>query len=114
MLFRSPRDLVAKLAGAASLNGIPLTILQAEQLSLVIADSSARYRRGESARVAEVDWAKIDLRAAEILSPEQQMQFKTIEPIGGGISRWMTDFDRAMEAARKSSGPASPTKPSGG
>jgi hypothetical protein len=108
-----PRDVVAQLAGAASLNGIALTPTQTDQLCQVIAGASSRYQRGENASVSEVDWTMVDLRAAEILSPEQLTLFKTAEPIGGGLSRWMSQFNRAMDAARKSSQSQPAAKPTG-
>jgi hypothetical protein len=44
-----------------------------------------------------------------VLSPDQLSLFKRIEPIGGGQSRWMAQFDRAMQEAQKSLATAKPS-----
>jgi hypothetical protein len=109
-----PRTVVRNLAGAASMNGIGLTPQQADQLMHALAGGSEGYRRGGNASVAEIDWSKADAQAAQILSPAQLALFQSIEPLGGGGSRWLSQLGQALDRAKKKLPAASSARPSGG
>jgi hypothetical protein len=110
------RGLVEKFAGVAVLEAAPLTALQAEQLTQVLAAASARYARGDKADVVDIDWNAADRRLAAVLSPIQLDLFRQIEPIGGGPSRFGARLDATLEAALKADEANRPSaeKPPGG
>jgi hypothetical protein len=67
----SVRPMAADLVGAATLQGVPLTSAQTEELVQTIADGSVRYRDGGSVKLADIDWNAVDAKAAGFLSPSQ-------------------------------------------
>jgi hypothetical protein len=95
------RAIVERFAGAMAIADKPMTADQAERLTEIVANASGPLANGRTDSSA-TDWSVVDERAASVLSPEQLALFKRIEPIGGGPSRWMANFDRAMKEARKS------------
>jgi hypothetical protein len=95
------RAIVERFAGAMAIADKPVTAEQAERLTEIVAAASGPLSNGRTDSSA-TDWSVVDEHAASVLSPEQLALFKRIEPIGGGQSRWMANFDRAMKEARKS------------
>ena len=86
------------LVYSAALRQVPGDTHRAQDVAQVVFTTLARGRIDPSS----TDWSVVDHRAASVLSPQQLSLFKRIEPIGGGQSRWMAQFDRAMQEARKS------------
>lgn len=82
------RNAVSRLAGAATVTGVPFTTQQAEQLVRMVANASSDYRGGGNAFLFAVDWAMVDEEAETILSEAQMNLFKTIEPPGEGGRHW--------------------------
>lgn len=103
------RNIVVRgLAGAAALQGIPLTPQQGDQLfqaalNFVGPDSSAV--KGD-ALARKVDWAAFETHAQSILSPQQFALFRSMAPPAGFKSRWEYELDaavqRTLEAGAKS------------
>jgi hypothetical protein len=65
------RTFVGQLAGAAAVEGTPLTLEQADALAQAIASTTPTYSLGGEALITKVDWSKADGQAAQILSPAQ-------------------------------------------
>ena len=63
--------LVERLAGAAAVDGVPITAEQAEKMSRAVAAASARFENGGSVELATVAWEKADAVAREVLTPTQ-------------------------------------------
>jgi hypothetical protein len=99
------REIVERFVGAAVINDVPMTWPQAEQFTRVIAEASPAFQAGKSASMPTIDWPQVDARAANVLSPAQLALFQRIEPIGGGASRWSSQLQQAMDAARNSASP---------
>ena len=95
--------LVRGLAGAAALEGIPLTAHQGVQLLQAAIGVSGRTdgAKGEQ-MVQAIDWAALDALARHILSPAQFALFTTVAPPSGFSSRWKYQVDaevlRALQA----------------
>lgn len=94
------RTIIERFAGAMAVADRPLTAQQAEDLTQMIATASASSS-GRRIDPATIDWTVVDQQARSVLSPEQFALFQRTEPIGGGSSRWMMQFSRAMDDARK-------------
>jgi hypothetical protein len=63
-------------------------------------------RAGGRVDPSRIDWAAVDGQAQHVLSPVQLALFQRIEPVGGGPSRWMAQFNRAMQEAQQRSSAA--------
>ncbi len=92
------RETVNHLAGAAALNGVPLTADQAERLTAILAAAGKSGRNGVN--LSNIDWAAVDLQAQGVLSAAQLALFQQTEPIGGGASRWSARLNKEMEKAQ--------------
>jgi hypothetical protein len=95
------RAIVERFAGAMAIADKPITAGQAERLTEIVAQASGAAGR-DRIDLGRTDWSQVDERAASVLSAEQLALFTRIEPVGGGQSRWMAQFNRAMQEARKS------------
>jgi hypothetical protein len=95
------RGIVERFAGAMAIADKPMTAEQADRLTEIVAQASGSSSRGRL-DPSTTNWTVVDERAASVLSPDQLVLFKRIEPVGGGQSRWMAQFDRAIQDARSS------------
>lgn len=86
------------LAGAAALEGIPLTEQQGEQLIQVIFDVGGSHLSGPRQDLSKVDWDVVEVRAQSILSPAQLTLFKRTAPPTSFSSR---QSQRLQEAVRR-------------
>jgi hypothetical protein len=93
------RAIIERFAGALALADRPLTAAQAESLTQAVAASASSS--GRRIDPTTIDWAFVDQQAQGVLSSEQFALFRRIEPVGGGSSRWMIQFERAINDARK-------------
>lgn len=101
----SLRTIVGKVAGAATLAGVPLSPQQAEQLLLVMAQASANYQRGWAADVSDIDWTAVEANVGAVLGPEQRGFMSSIEPPGGMLhARWNTAVVKALKEREPGSG----------
>jgi hypothetical protein len=111
------RYMVGQFAGVAALDGNPLSPEQAGQMTQALAAASSTYRSGGSVSNSSIDWDAADQGVVGILTPAQLNLYWTIEPIGGGISRWsgrlLTLIDRAQKAEAAEARPAAPQPPRG-
>jgi hypothetical protein len=106
------RAVVDRFAGAAALANVPLTTLQADRLAQAIAEKSPAYQSGSTVDVVQVNWAELDAQSVAFLTPAQQALFRSIEPLGGGVSRWNARFSQAMQQAlAKTRAPSDPSMP---
>jgi len=100
----SPRMFVKQLAGTAVVEGEPLNAQQAERLTQVLANASARYPTGGGADLRAIDWDAADAQAQSVLTPMQFELFKNAR------TRAEMQLDAALqralerEAARMRSG----------
>lgn len=85
--------LAVQLAGIA-----PVTATQAERLTRVLAESSAGYRKGGNATMADVDWRVVDEEARAILTGVQFEIWRegTAHNVYGG-SRQEVEFKKLYE-----------------
>jgi hypothetical protein len=74
------RQLVNRFAGAAALEGRPLTPSQSDALTNALANASAPYNAGETADPNRVDWPVVLRESATILSEPQQLSFLNMIP----------------------------------
>lgn len=75
------RTFVGKIAGAATLAGLPMSVQQVETLTDFIAQTDPEYVAGGRANLQRVDWKQTEAQARAILAPEQMKFFQT-SPIG--------------------------------
>ncbi len=101
------RGVVQNFAGAAVLEAMPLTAQQADQLTQILAETSARYGNGGNADYNDIDWTTADRRLAGVLSEAQLKLFQQIEPLGGGPSRFGARLGIAFGQAMKADGAGS-------
>lgn len=94
------RAITERFAGAMAVADRPMTAEQAERLTQIMAEAGSLAPGTTRLDPASIQWATVDRRAAEVLSPEQFSLFKRIEPIGGGASRWIAQFNRALQDAQ--------------
>jgi hypothetical protein len=105
-------------AGAAALEGTPLTAQQGDQLWRAALTSASQDPKisGEQL-VVTIDWEKLDTQARQILSPAQFAVFTTTAYPSGFSPRGKYQLDavirRALQADAANSAPPV-TKPSGG
>jgi hypothetical protein len=95
------RAIVERFAGAMAIADKPITAGQAERLTEIVAQASGGGGGGRI-NLSGTNWSHVDEAAASVLTAEQLSLFTRIEPVGGGQSRWLAQFDRAMQEARKS------------
>lgn len=105
----SVRDLVGSVAGAALVEGVPLSAQQVERLVQALAETSESYRKGQTAMGIDFDWAAVELLLPGILSEQQLAFVRTMEAPGGGLFhiRWNAELVKATSAeakARRSAG----------
>lgn len=98
---RDAREAVQKFAGAAALADVPMTDDQAKRLTEAFAAASESYQKGGRVDWRRLNWTVADANIAAVLSPAQLALFQRIEPLGGGISRWMGILDQRMDLARQ-------------
>lgn len=65
------RAVINGVAGNLYYTSTPLTAEQGEQLTQILASSSAAYQKGQAARISEVDPAAVLAQAAQFLVPRQ-------------------------------------------
>jgi hypothetical protein len=70
------RNLVSRMAGAATVAGVPFTSQQTEQLVQVLANADSNYRRGGNASVRNIDWDAVETSARAILTEPQYAFFQ--------------------------------------
>jgi hypothetical protein len=93
---------VAGLAGAAAMEGVPLTAQQAERLvEAAVAATGDAATLGGTELAARIDWDALDARARQLLTPAQLMLFKTAAPPSGFPARWQFQIEAAIERAAK-------------
>lgn len=105
------RNIVVRgLAGAAAMEGVPLTAGQGDQL-LQAAMSAARAEAGAKPYdlIATVDWDAFDAQARQILTPEQFTLFSTLAPPSGFSSHWKYKLDAAVRRAQERDAALAPT-----
>jgi hypothetical protein len=106
---------VQNLVGASVLEGIPLSAVQAETVTKILADSAPGYHTGGAANFSDVDWTAADRQLANVLTPEQLKLFQQIEPMGGGPSRFgarlSTTFDAAIKSEKRDVAGTGPKAP---
>lgn len=91
---------VLGLAGAAALEGVPLTPQQGEQLFHAAQASAALDRTATGDQLLNaVDWKVLDVQARRILSRAQFALFKSSAPPSGFQSRWKYELDTAVRRA---------------
>lgn len=96
------REVVGMVAGMAAIEHVPLSPEQADALVRAAADASSNYRAGGSLVIVALDWAAVETRAREILSPAQFDIFQNMDPgpTRGGIqqSRLYSSVDLAKRS----------------
>lgn len=99
--------MIAGLAGAAALEGVPLTGEQGDRL-IQAALASPRADSGNAKDpVSRIDWEAMDARAREILTPAQYEIFTKAAPYSGFTNRFamkareLTDRAYAADVAAK-------------
>jgi hypothetical protein len=106
------------LAGAAALEGIPLSAQQGEQLFQAAVDAAGRDTKESGLQpVGAIDWDALDARARQILSPAQFALFQTVAPPSGFRSRWYYQLETVIGHAKQTDATAATTsapKPPGG
>lgn len=95
------RSVVEGFAGTAVLNGFPITAEQGNRLAETLAGATQDYGSGGRAEAATIDWASLDARLQQILSPPQLTLFKTAAPLGNTWSRWTTEMESAIRTAQQ-------------
>lgn len=96
------REIVASLAGATAMAGLPLDSDQAEQLTRVIA-AATRPPSSEPARGPVVDWNAVHEQASAFLSASQLTFIETTEAAGprGTGGRFLPALHAAIDAAAR-------------
>lgn len=112
------RDLVAGIAGGATLMGTTFSAEQLEKLVRILAASNADFQAGKPAISLTIDWEVVDAQAREILSEEQFHLFQTVEVAGPnrGSSRASAQFEALIGrvlAEEKKRGQPTTSKPPG-
>jgi len=109
------RFMVGQFAGAAAVEGSPLSLQQAEQMTQALAAASSAYRSGGSVDYLSLDWDAADQQIAGILTPAQRNLYQTTALLGDGISQWsgrlLRAFDQAKKAEAASTTPVPPKPP---
>jgi hypothetical protein len=111
------RGLVGRMAGVATVTGVPFTTEQVEQFTRLLKDANSDYRTGGNAYLFKIDWSMVDAQAGAILSEAQLNLVKTIEPPGGSGRFWGRVNRVLMQAEKADAEIAKPTpalKPGGG
>jgi hypothetical protein len=101
------------LAGAAALEGIPLTDQQGEQLMRAFITSGGADVRGKAQDLTGIDWAAVEEQARLILSPEQFALFQNTAPATSFSSRWRAQLNAAIRRAQEADAAAAAPKPPG-
>lgn len=89
-------------AGAAALEGVPITAEQGQRLfQAAVAVLSAPNAGGQSAgsAIERIDWDRLDAAARQILTPAQYTLFTTQAAPTGFSSRWKSQFEGAVRRA---------------
>ncbi|MFT3868341.1 MAG: hypothetical protein QM715_07575 [Nibricoccus sp.] len=90
------------LAGAAALEGCPITTAQTEQLiTATIAAGSDRDNPDRYLALKSVDWKTLETAARDILTPEQFTLFTTRSPLSGFRSRAQFEIDAVLASSLK-------------
>jgi hypothetical protein len=90
------------LAGAAALEGCPITPIQTEQLiSATIAAARDRDNPDRYLSLRSVDWKTLEAAASDILTPEQFTLFTTRAPLSGFQSRAQFEIDALVASSLK-------------
>jgi hypothetical protein len=104
---------VASLAGIAAIDGAPIGREQVEQLTRVLADAGVGRENRRPRGAPSVDWAAIDAKAAQILTPAQWALFRSVNT-GAYTTRWNIAVDDAIWRAQQSESANTSVKISGG
>lgn len=103
----SVRGMVSTIAGVTVLEGVPLSLSQADEVVRIIARSSSEFVKGGRASMETVDWAAAEPQIRAVLSPAQFEVFRTTDPgpTAGGLPQNLlyAEVDRANAAARAAS-----------
>jgi hypothetical protein len=101
--------LIRGLAGAAALEGVPLTEQQGEQLLQAALNAASQDANVTGEKLLTmVDWDALDVQARQILSPAQFTLFTTAAHLSGFQARWKYQTDAVIQRALQSEA-ASPT-----
>lgn len=103
------RAWVMDFAGTAAYAAEPLTLPQAEQLTVALARGSPAYRDGGTVDPRGIDWDAVDEFAARILSPSQFELYRTADPLTARlvVSRAQDRLRQVMERLTGVSNPPS-------
>jgi hypothetical protein len=97
------REYVGRLAGAAAIEGEPLTLPQADALALALAKTCADYNRGGSATQSKIDWPAAEQSAQAILSSAQFKLLRQGAP-GATSSKASMELSTAVHRAMREIG----------
>lgn len=89
---------VGKIAGTAAVEGMPITLEQADALTQVLANACPMYAMGGPANLSRVDWKVAEAKAQDILSP-QQIKLLHADAPGVGPSRSRVELGNAVYRA---------------
>lgn len=102
------------LAGAAALEGVPLTTEQGERLVQAALGTVARDGSVDPVGLLkDIDWNALDERARGILSSEQFAIFRGVAVPAGFKSRWQLELEAAAQRAQEAEAAAARTKQPG-
>jgi hypothetical protein len=93
------RTLVSQLAGVVAFTD-PLTAQQADQMTQALASASPPYQSGGAADFTAINWTQADQAVQGVLSRSQFASWQQAEPMGGGPSRWISQFFQVERAAK--------------
>jgi len=100
--------LVFGLAGAAAMDGVPLSAQQGDQLWHAALEASGNNPKADGETMLNnMDWTALDARVQQILSPAQFELFKHSAPPAGFRSRQEYEFDQIVRRAREADAGAS-------
>jgi hypothetical protein len=96
-------------AGAAAVDGIPITAQQGEQLLQAAVEAAGPDPTlAHEQLIKKIDWAALDEKAQKILTPPQFTLFKNSAPYTGFSSRWKYELDTAVRRAYEAEGGSTP------
>lgn len=105
---------VMAFAGAAALEGVPITAEQGQRLydaGLSAAGISAASGLGSGPMTARIDWDRLDAAARQILTPAQYALFATNAAPSGFDSRFASQFQSMVRRAHEADVAAGLSKP---
>lgn len=109
------RRMVSAIAGAAAVEGAPISAAQADHVVQVLAQASPNFQRGGTALLNDVDWPVVEPAIRRLLSPGQFEVFRFADPgpSVGGFAQTMlyAAINRANAADRAAAANTPPGKP---